>query len=117
MEIHMITKAGRINDRFAWFKKPEHLVENRRLQVTTAPKTDLWQGTYYDFRRDTGHCLMAEVKQDFSLIVRTEFFPRPQYDHCGLIVRANTGNWIKASTEYEVNGSSRIGSVVTNLGW
>jgi len=46
-----------------------------------------------------------------------EFKPHTQYDQCGLIVRADSENWIKTSTEFEDNHHSRLGSVVTNLGY
>lgn len=115
----MITQEGRINDRFSWLNRPRQQpkVENGRLQLTTDPNTDFWQGTHYEFRRDNGHCLLTSVTSDFSLTVRAEYEPQLQYDQCGLIVRADSWNWIKASTEYEVNEPSRVGSVVTNRGW
>jgi regulation of enolase protein 1 (concanavalin A-like superfamily) len=46
-----------------------------------------------------------------------EFQPRAQYDQCGLMIRADSETWIKASIEYENAGLSRLGSVVTNLGY
>jgi hypothetical protein len=39
------------------------------------------------------------------------------YDQCGLMVRLDSQNWIKVSTEYENEQVSRLGSVVTNLGY
>jgi hypothetical protein len=118
MRIKLLTNTGKINNPFIWFHKPpQHKVENGRLHVTTAPNTDFWQGTYYGFHPDSGHCLLTKVTEDFSLSVRTEFFPQKQYDQCGLIVRGDEKNWIKASTEYENNNHSRLGSVVTNNGW
>lgn len=118
MNISLITKTGKIANRFAWFnQQPWHKVNNGRLHVITDPNTDFWQGTYYGFRPDNGHCLLTEVTRDFSLTVRTGFSPRQQYDQCGLVVRADPGNWLKASTEYEDAHHSRLGSVVTNLGW
>ncbi len=40
-----------------------------------------------------------------------------QYDQCGLMIRVDERNWIKLSTEREDERTSRLGSVVTNLGW
>ena len=118
MNIQMISKTGRINNRFFWVnQQPWHKVNKGRLYVKTDPNTDFWQGTHYGYYRDTGHCLLTEETNDFSLIVRTEFTPKQQYDQCGLIVRGDKENWIKASTEHEVNKPSRLGSVVTNNGW
>jgi len=54
---------------------------------------------------------------DFSLMTQVEFQPREKYDQCGLMVRIDSQNWIKVSTEYESEQASRLGSVVTNLGY
>ena len=112
----MITD-GRISDGFFWFNEPDFDIRDGRLSVVTSPDTDFWQGTHYGFRRDNGHCLFAKVRGDFSLVVRTEFHPKKQYDQCGLMLRIDPENWIKASVEYETGSCSRLGSVVTSLGY
>ena len=106
-----------IADGFFWHNRPEFEVRDGRLHIFTSPDTDFWQTTHYGFRRDNGHCLLTSVDRDFSLTVRTDFFPKKQYDQCGLILRLDSGNWIKTSAEYETETHSRLGSVVTNLGF
>ena len=106
-----------IADGFFWHNRPAFEVRDGRLHIFTSPDTDFWQTTHYGFRRDNGHCLLTSVDRDFSLTVRTEFFPKKQYDQCGLILRLDSGNWIKTSAEYETGTHSRLGSVVTNLGF
>ncbi|MCX5727017.1 MAG: DUF1349 domain-containing protein [Candidatus Saganbacteria bacterium] len=119
----MIGKSGKIDGsnpwrNHSWRKPPQHHeIVQGRLYVRTFPNTDLWQETHYKKRRDNGHCLLTKVNYDFSLTVRTKFFPKHQYDQCGLIVRVDSRNWIKASTEYENSSLSRLGSVVTNNGY
>lgn len=109
--------AQRIPDGFSWFNEPEAVAFERGLVMTTRAKTDFWQRTHYGFRRDDGHCLLAARAGDFSLETRVEFSPRTRYDQCGLMVRIDAENWIKASVEYEDGEISRLGSVVTNLGY
>jgi regulation of enolase protein 1 (concanavalin A-like superfamily) len=46
-----------------------------------------------------------------------EWTATSQYDQCGLMIRVDSENWIKTSTEYENEDWSRLGSVVTNLGY
>ncbi len=114
----MLLSVGKIDARFSWFNPPAAIeIKNDRLHVRTAPNTDFWQGTHYGFRRDDGHCLLTSVTSDFSMTVRTAFLPQQQYDQCGLMVRGDQGHWIKVSTEYEDPKHSRLGSVVTNMGW
>ncbi len=50
-------------------------------------------------------------------MTQVEFRPQEKYDQCGLMVRVDRENWIKVSTEYESEQWSRLGSVVTNLGY
>ncbi|MBI9097042.1 MAG: DUF1349 domain-containing protein [Spirochaetaceae bacterium] len=108
---------NKIDENFHWFNEPEFTIEKNRLKVRSFPHTDFWQTTHYGFKRDNGHCLLTKVQKDFSMTVRTEFEPKKQYDQCGLIVRLNSENWIKISTEYESDKHSRLGSVVTNWGY
>jgi uncharacterized protein len=102
---------------FYWFNEPAHYQLGNGLQIFTDEKTDFWQRTHYGFQRDDGHCLLTGQSGDFSLTTRVEFEPREKYDQCGLIVRVDSQNWIKVSTEYEDGHVSRLGSVSTNLGY
>jgi len=46
-----------------------------------------------------------------------EYKPAEIYDQVGLMVIIDEENWIKVSTEYEGEEISKLGSVVTNLGY
>ena len=102
---------------FFWFNEPTNYRVGAGLEICTDEKTDFWQNTHYGFQRDDGHCLLTRCAGDFSLKAHVEFHPQVQYDQCGLIVRVDSENWIKMSTEYENDKCSRLGSVVTNLGY
>ena len=102
---------------FYWLNEPRHYSLGRGLEIFTGGKTDFWQRTHYGFQRDDGHCLVIQQAADFSMTTHVEFRPRQQYDQCGLIVRIDSQNWLKVSTEYENEQASRLGSVVTNLGY
>lgn len=102
---------------FYWLNEPAKYELGSGLEIFTDEKTDFWQNTYYGFQTDDGHCLLTRRDGDFSLTTSVEFRPREQYDQCGLMVRVDRENWIKVSTEYESEKYSRLGSVVTNLGF
>jgi regulation of enolase protein 1 (concanavalin A-like superfamily) len=106
-----------IPEPFYWFNEPEKYKLGEGLEIFTDEKTDFWQTTHYGFQRDDGHCLFTRQSDDFSLMTKVEFRPQEKYDQCGLMVRADAKNWIKVSTEYEDEQLSRLGSVVTNLGY
>jgi regulation of enolase protein 1 (concanavalin A-like superfamily) len=102
---------------FYWFNQPARTHLGAGLEIYTDEQTDFWQTTHYGFQRDNGHCLLTKHTGDFSLMTQVEFRPREKYDQCGLMVRVDRLNWIKVSTEYEDEKCSRLGSVVTNLGF
>lgn len=102
---------------FTWFNPPARWRLGSGLEIFTDARTDFWQRTHYGFRRDDGHCLLTRQAGDFTLMTRVEFDPIEKYDQCGLMVRIDAENWIKVSTEYEDEHTSRLGSVVTNLGY
>lgn len=100
-----------------WYHEPAHTWDGDVLTVTTNAETDFWQGTHYGFRRDNGHTLLTNVDHDFSLVVRCTVHPRARYDQAGVMVRIDAENWVKVSIEAESKSISRLGSVVTNLGY
>lgn len=100
-----------------WFNPPPHWQLNHGLELATGANTDLWQRTHYGFRRDDGHALLLTVNGDFEASIGVRFEPRQQYDQAGMLLRVDSDNWVKASCEYEDESLSRIGSVVTNLGY
>ena len=102
---------------FFWFNRPDYRIEDGKLIIVTADGTDYWQRTHYGFSRDDGHALLTSVSEDFTLTVKTEFEYMEQFDQCGLLVRVDALNWIKVSMEREDSVCSRLGSVVTNLGY
>ena len=102
---------------FYWFNEPRVYSFGKGLELYTDERTDFWQRTHYGFQRDNGHCLFTRLSGDFSVQTHVEFQPGEQYDQCGLMLRAGAATWIKVSTEYEDADTSRLGSVVTNLGY
>ena len=102
---------------FYWFSEPAHYRLGAGLEIHTDAQKDFWQNTHYGFRHDDGHCLLTTLAGDFAITTHVQFQPRQQYDQCGLIVRIDAENWLKVSTEYENDEISRLGSVVTNLGY
>jgi regulation of enolase protein 1 (concanavalin A-like superfamily) len=102
---------------FRWSEEPAAWSLGESLELTTRTDTDYWQRTHYGFQRDNGHFFFTAVDRDFSLTAQVAFAPNAQYDQCGLMCRVDQDTWIKASVEHEPDGLSRLGSVVTNLGY
>ena len=101
-----------------WINKPrKHAISPDRVEIVTAPGTDFWQRSYYGFRNDNAPALLLESSDNFSFTVKAEFEYKNLFDQCGLIIYLDSDNWFKASIEYENNRFSRLGSVVTNMGY
>lgn len=103
---------------FTWHQEPTSWrVADGGLVLRTEPSTDFWQGTHYGFRNDNGHFFHTTRTGDFTLTCQVASRPTDQYDQAGLMVRIAPDCWLKTSVEYEPQGPSRLGAVVTNHGW
>ena len=108
------------NTQWMWTRQPLHCtVSPERIEITTAPHTDLWQRTYYHFRNDNAPLLQTETdEQFFSFTVKTDFTEsHHRFDQCGIVMYLDSENWLKASVEYENDAFQHLGSVVTNHGY
>jgi uncharacterized protein len=104
---------------FRWINEPQQFsLEQGRISITTDPNTDFWQRTYYGFRNDNAHSYIIPIaEEEFSLTVRTAFNSKKLFDQCGVLIYQDSENWFKASVEYEDESCSKLGCVVTNLGY
>lgn len=102
-----------------WTREPaDYTISADKIEITTAPHTDLWQRTYYHFRNDNAPVLQMETDEKFfSFTVKTEFQSRHRFDQCGIVMYLDSENWLKASIEYENDTFGHLGSVVTNNGY
>ena len=104
---------------FKWIRQPKnYVVSNEKVEIITAPFTDLWQRTYYHFRNDNAPVYQMETEEAFfSFTVKTEYNSKHRFDQCGVVMYLDSENWLKASVEYENERVQHLGSVVTNLGY
>lgn len=102
-----------------WTRQPaSSSIAPDKIEIVTAPHTDLWQWTYYHFRNDNAPVLQMKTDEKyFSFVVKTEFDSSHRFDQCGVVVYLDSENWLKASIEYENEAFQHLGSVVTNRGF
>jgi len=101
-----------------WIFKPKvSEVTKDSVSITTEPETDFWQRSYYGFRNNNAPALQIELDDNFTFTAKVSFNYQTRFDQCGLIIYLDSENWFKASIEYENDAFSRLGSVVTNLGY
>lgn len=106
-------------DKLEWINPPnEFKIDSDRVEFTTLPKTDLWQRTYYGFRRTDAHMLvMPTEEQYFSFTAKAEYDGGVLYDQCGLAIYQDEDHWFKCAMEYWDDTFQDLGSVVTNNGY
>ena len=53
----------------AWTREPQHYeISHNKIEITTKPRTDLWQRTYYHFRNDNAPVLQMTTKEKFGSV-------------------------------------------------
>ena len=118
--INEVFNRETLHPRLKWLNPPsvweiDHA--HSRLLLKPDAATDFWQQTHYGFRVDNGHFLYAEVSGDAIVTAGIRCHPAHQYDQAGLMVRFSSDCWLKASNEFEPEGPSHLGTVVTNFGF
>jgi uncharacterized protein len=107
-----------IDARLRWLNEPARWsIGDEGLHIEPEAGTDFWQRTHYGFIADSGHALQAEMHGDLEMTTEVRSEPIHRYDQAGLLVRFSPSCWLKTSVEYEPDGPSRLGVVVTNRGY
>ncbi len=99
---------------FTWLNEPrDWTVEDGVLTLVTEANTDLWQETFYGFRRHSGHARLQAVSGDFSasVVVRGDY--QELYDQAGLLLIVDETHWLKTGIEF-TDGLMHFSVVVTN---
>jgi hypothetical protein len=118
--LHELFDKPTMHSRLRWYCEPARWsVDPLRRWLTVEPNggTDFWQKTSYGYENDNGHLLYADLLGDFVMTTQVCSHPVHQYDQAGLMVRLSRTCWLKTSVEYEPDGPSRLGVVVTNQGY
>lgn len=116
--IHELIQPPTISSSLQWYNPPQHYqADGNALVIKPDAHTDFWQKTHYGFTPDNGHFLYTELENDFVMTATVIFYPKHQYDQAGLMVRFSAFCWLKTSVEYEPEGASKLGAVVTNHGY
>jgi regulation of enolase protein 1 (concanavalin A-like superfamily) len=102
-----------------WINKTKNsIIKQDRIEITTEEDTDLWQRTYYKFRRTSAHMLVMDTEETlFSFSAKTQRFGKNTYDQCGLVIYQDEDNWFKCGLEAENEQFQNLGCAVTNNGY
>lgn len=103
---------------FQWLNDPVDVFFNEKgMNVLAREKTDFWQSAHHNFAKDNGHFFYAYRMGDFSMTLKWSFVTLNQFQQCGIMVRIDEKNWIKASLMYDDAAYPKLGSAVTQRGY
>ena len=103
---------------FEWYNEPEDVAfRDKCLIVTAESHTDFWQSKHRHYGKDNGHFFLTRREGDFTLLVKWSFAKSNPYDQCGIMLRIDEYNWIKASIMYDNPQRPMLGSSVTQNGY
>lgn len=102
-----------------WTRDPVSVVlRDDHLLAQAAGESDWWRNTAYHFVHDDGHALLKDFPDKSAVEVTFILNFSGSFDQCGIFIRGNEFNWIKAGVEFS-DGSPQVGAVVTivNSDW
>lgn len=103
---------------FEWYNEPLDVsFDERGMKVLSRDKTDFWQSLHHKFYKDDGHFFFTRKTGDFSLVIRWDFETNGNFDQCGIMLRIDERNWLKASVMFESFRQPMLGSCATNNGY
>lgn len=90
-------------DGFTWVAEPERwgIDATGRLEWETRPMSDFWRHTGSVIGADDGDAFLRECVGDFRVAMRLDCEVESPYDQCGLMVRIDGRNWLKAGIEVD----------------
>lgn len=90
-------------DGFTWVAEPSRwaIDATGRLEWDTRQMSDFWRHTGGVVGADDGDAYLRECLGDFSATMRLECDFESPYDQCGLMVRVDGRNWLKAGIELD----------------
>lgn len=108
---------GALQD-FEWLNEPENVVfRDKAMHIVAENKTDFWQSKHHNFGQDNGHFFFTRRNDDFSLLIKWSYVQSQPYDQCGIMLRIDNNNWIKASIMYDNPERPVLGTGVTQNGY
>ena len=103
---------------FDWINEPENVeFIEQGLLITTKKQTDFWQNKAFGFSKNDGHFFACSKEGNFSITAKWFFEKIIDSAQCGIMIRSDEQNWIKAGLLPTDPNSVQIGVVVANNGY
>ena len=99
---------------FEWLNEPDNVrFEDGAMIIYAKPKTDFWQSIHHGFKKDDGHFFFCRQKDDFILTLKWHFESLQKFSQCGIMLRVDERNWLKASLMNETPETNTLATSLT----
>lgn len=103
---------------FEWLNEPENVSFSEDGMVVTAREgSDFWQNPRKNIHADSGHFFFVRKCGNFTMEVQWQFPPTCHLEQCGIMLRFDEKNWMKAAIMCSNAAVPKLGSCVTNSGY
>lgn len=83
---------------FDWYNEPENVrFEDDNMVIYAKEETDFWQSVHHGFKKDNGHFFFSRQEGNFIFTLRWHFGILDKFAQCGIMLRIDERNWLKAS--------------------
>ena len=103
---------------FQWLNDPENVIFNALgLRVVSKKGTDFWQNDDANMHKDNGHFFYLPQAGDFTLNLCWDCQSEGFFEQCGIMLRIDDRNWLKASIMFDNKDNPALASCVTADGF
>ncbi len=103
---------------FEWLNEPDDVAFSEEgMSVLARPETDFWQNSGKGIHADSGHFFFIRKCGNFVMEAGWHFPKAENLEQCGIMLRFDEKNWLKASVMRDGETSSKLVSCVTNSGY
>lgn len=101
-------------ENFEWYNDPENVrFEDNSMVIYAKSGTEFWQSQQHNFKKDNGHFFYSRQNDDFILTLKWSFDAADKYSQCGIMVRIDERNWLKASMMNETKEDNILATSLT----
>lgn len=103
---------------FEWLNDPQNVTFTALgMRAESKKGTDFWQNDEAGIHKDNGHFFYLPKTENFTLTLSWDMKTDGNFDQCGIMVRIDEKNWIKASLLFENRNNPAVASSATVNGF
>ena len=101
-----------------WMNDPERFIINEKeIIIETSPYTSLWSRTYFKNVTFNAPILIFPVEENFTFSAKVNFSFNEVDDQAGILVHANSDNYLKACVQCYDNSTNLLSTTLTSHGY